>query len=78
MKISVRSLRFLLVFAPVVACTTGTDLDDATSSSDERARLDRIALMARQLAEQARRQPQKPASALAEDLEKIANAAESP
>jgi hypothetical protein len=80
-KSIVTSLRILFALGlPFVsACTTGTDVpDEPTSTAEDRARLDRIALIARQLVEKAHAQPQKPASALVEDLGKIVHEAESP
>lgn len=63
-------------FLLVTACTTGTDVTDATPAAEDRARLDRIALIAHRLIEDARAKPQKPASALVADLVRIAQEAE--
>jgi hypothetical protein len=79
LKAPLTSLRVVFVFGfiAVAACTTGTDVSDSTAAPDERARLDRIAVVAHRLVENARAQPQKPASALMEDLVTIMNDAES-
>ena len=65
-----------LGFLLVTACTTGTDVTDATPAAEDRARLDRIALIAHRMIADARLRPGEPASALVEDLARIAQEAE--
>ncbi len=62
----------------LLACTTGTDVDDTTISATDQARLDRIAQLAHQLVDDAKKQPQKPASELVTALTKIMREAETP
>ena len=65
-----------LGFLLVTACTTGTDVTDATPAAEDRARLDRLALIAHRMIADARVRPREPASALVEDLARIAQEAE--
>ncbi len=77
-RLSVAWLRGTLVLGLLVvaACTTGTDVADGAPSPEEQARLDRIAQLAHKLVDNARTQPDKPASALVADLVLILQEAE--
>jgi hypothetical protein len=75
---SPRGMLAALACILVTACTTGTDVTESTPAPEEQARLERIAQIAHRLVEGAKKEPQKPASALVEDLVKIMNEAEPP
>ncbi len=64
------SLRYALCvgFILITGCTTGTDV---VAGSAEQEKLDRIAAITHRLIEDARKNPQKPASELVKDFDLI-------